>query len=192
MSFHPKMVETGTGASPPASKTREMATSPIKFYSLIESSTSDDSSDCSTMDNRKNTNVENIGIMNEMVNKQSMLPFPSSSTNGSSSNTPVLSSLPSSTPVPLMSIELNNRNRFNSITNPTATIGNNNNIVDHNRRWPINSRSEGIFKRQKRRARENSRYQRHHYQQCYCRQCFFGARTGALGNALIKFVYLMR
>ncbi|CAF4722572.1 unnamed protein product, partial [Rotaria sp. Silwood2] len=74
----------------------------------------------------------------------------------------------------------------------TTTIGNNRNIVDHNRRWPINSRSQGSFKRQKRWTRKNSRYQHHHYQQCYCRQCLLGARARALGSALIKFVYLMR
>ena len=38
---HREMVDTGTGASRPCSPTREMACSPIKFNSSIETSTSD-------------------------------------------------------------------------------------------------------------------------------------------------------
>lgn len=61
------MVDTGTGASPPWSRTQEMATSPINFDRLVQTSTSDGFSYCSTKVNQEKNNIEDVIVINEYV-----------------------------------------------------------------------------------------------------------------------------
>jgi hypothetical protein len=61
------MVDTGTGASPPWSHTQEMATSPIKFDRLVETSTSFGLICCSTKINEEKNNMQDVIVINEYV-----------------------------------------------------------------------------------------------------------------------------
>lgn len=61
------MVDTGTGASPPWSRTQEMATSPIKFDRLAQTSTSNGLIYCSTKINQEKNNIEDVIVVNEYV-----------------------------------------------------------------------------------------------------------------------------
>jgi hypothetical protein len=67
MSFQPKMVDRATGASPPWSTTREMASSPINFDSSIQMATSDDFRDCSTTITQGRNSAPEIIVTNKYV-----------------------------------------------------------------------------------------------------------------------------
>jgi hypothetical protein len=62
-----RMVNKATGASPPYSTTREMASSPVNFDSSIQSSTSDSSSCSSTMVCAEKDNIQDVMVMNKYV-----------------------------------------------------------------------------------------------------------------------------
>ena len=65
MSLQRKMVDTATGASPPSSSTREMATSPISFDPSIQMITSDGSYDCSATINQEQHDPKEVIVMKE-------------------------------------------------------------------------------------------------------------------------------
>ena len=67
MSVQRKMIDTGTGASPPWSSTRETACSPIHFQSMISVSSSNESTFCSTVVDQDNDNVNRQDLMNGYV-----------------------------------------------------------------------------------------------------------------------------
>ena len=67
MSFQSRMVDTATGASPPWSTTREMASSPINFDSSIQMATSDDFHDCLTTITQGRNSAAEIIVMNKYV-----------------------------------------------------------------------------------------------------------------------------
>ena len=142
-----------------------------------------------------------------MSNNQAILPFPSPISIASTNNTPVLTSLSSVAPVPLMSIGesdflftiatymftitadpffvgLNDGYGLNSINNSSPTMSNINNKTNKNRRWPIDPPARHNFKYNQRRAKKPYRYQRHHQHQCYCRQCRSTPQMTTSGNIL--------
>ncbi|CAF4351346.1 unnamed protein product [Rotaria magnacalcarata] len=124
MSLRPIMVNTATGSSPPWSSTREMACSPIRFDCSVQTSGSDDLNYCSTQVNQENNNIQDVVVMNAVNKDQTILQFPSPTSTGSTNNTPLLSSLSSMVPIPLMSIGLNNGYRLNSTNNSSSTVNN--------------------------------------------------------------------
>ncbi len=67
MSSQPKMIDRGTGASPPWSTTRETGTSPIHFDSSIQLIISDDFYDFSTTINHGKRSTKETIVMNEYV-----------------------------------------------------------------------------------------------------------------------------
>ncbi|CAF4155320.1 unnamed protein product [Rotaria sordida] len=115
-----KMVDTATGASPPRTHTREMASSPINFDSSIQISTSDDYYDCSTTINQEKSIDKEFMVMKRIMSKNSISPFPSPSTNESNNSSPVLSSITSTKPLPLMSIGMKDGCHINSNLNSSA------------------------------------------------------------------------
>ncbi|CAF3482682.1 unnamed protein product [Rotaria sp. Silwood2] len=170
MSLKRKMVDTATGASPPWSSTREMASSPINFHSPMQVIASDDFHDCSTM-NLGKCNVKEMNAMNEMNNRSLILPFPSPTTDRTNNNTIALSSTVSSKPVPLMSIEMNG-NRVNSISDSSAAVNTINKTNDLNRYWPVDRVYQYDIQNHQQKLHQHRRYKSHHYQhRFYCRQC---------------------
>lgn len=66
MLFQPKMVDTATGASPPWTSTRDMASSPINFEASIHMMSDEFHRNSTTIDHQKRNNKEII-VMNEYV-----------------------------------------------------------------------------------------------------------------------------
>ena len=60
-----KMVDRGTGASPPWSQTREIGSSPIKFNSPAETSRSINSNHRSTKVIQETNNAQDVIVMHE-------------------------------------------------------------------------------------------------------------------------------
>ncbi|CAF5030128.1 unnamed protein product [Rotaria sp. Silwood1] len=171
MSLKRKMIDTATGASPPGPSTREMASSPIKFRSSMEMIASDDFHDCSTTINLGRCNIKEPIAMNEMNNQQLTSPFPSPTTDESNNNTPVLSSITSSKPVPLMSIGMN-EHRVDSISDSSAATNIINKKNGMNRYWPVDPVYRYNIRNHQQKIQNHRRYKSHHYQRrFYCRQC---------------------
>ncbi|CAF4115029.1 unnamed protein product [Rotaria magnacalcarata] len=106
MFTQPKLVDRATGASPPWSNTKEMASSPIHLDHTIEITMSNDhyDDDSASIDRVKH-GVEKIMVINEIVNEESIAAFPSPQSSASVNSTPLLSSCSSIKPIPLMSID---------------------------------------------------------------------------------------
>ncbi|CAF4451297.1 unnamed protein product, partial [Rotaria magnacalcarata] len=144
------MVNTATGSSPPWAPTREMTCSPIRFNCSVQTSGSDDLNYCSTQVNQENNNMQDVVVMNEVDKDQTILQFPSPTSTGSTNNTPLLSSLLSMVPIPLMSIVKNIN-------------------TSESRQWPIGPPARYNFKYRQRRTKTSYQNRRRH--QCYCREC---------------------
>ncbi|CAF1497882.1 unnamed protein product, partial [Rotaria sordida] len=106
-----------------------------------------------------------------MNNRQLTSPFPLPVTDQSNNNTPVLSSVISSKPVPLMSIEMNERRFYSTSDSPTPV-----NIINKrnnsNRYWPVDPVHQYNIRNHQKKLHSYRRYKSHHYQhRFYCRQC---------------------
>ncbi|CAF2189243.1 unnamed protein product [Rotaria magnacalcarata] len=178
MSLQPIMVNTATGSSPPRPSTREMACSPIRFDCSVQTSRSDDLNYCSMQINQENNNMHDVVVMNEVDKNPAILQLPSPTSTGSNNNTPLLSSLSSMVPIPLMSIGLKDGYSLNSTNNSSSILSNIN--TSKSRQWPIGPPARYNFKYRQRRTKPTYQNRRRH--QCYCRQCLSTSQMTTSGN----------
>ncbi|CAF1688921.1 unnamed protein product, partial [Adineta ricciae] len=148
-----KMVDRGTGASPPPSNQpkREFGCSPIRSMSSMEMSTFYDYGDEGVR--MMNTSEDRMHTLNRIDTFRPQF----FSTTSSSDSTLVLALSSSKNPMPLMSIGFNRDGH--SSNGPAAVERNFNNRWNHLRDWPISPPAYYNFKYHQRRVPSTRRNQ---------------------------------